>query len=189
MIGDILDVARIMSGKLRLEPERVDVSAVVSAAAGALQGEADDHGVRICLDVDGPHVTEADPARLHQVVWNLVSNAVKFAGANGRVTVTVRRDESHVVVRVDDDGAGIDPDFLPHLFERFRQADGSVTRRHTGLGLGLAITRHLVQLHGGMVTASSAGEGRGASFTVRIPLKPVEPGPPMRIVRPLHSAC
>jgi len=180
LIGDILDVARIMSGKLRLEPERVDVSAVVTAAAGALQGEADEHGVSICLDVEGPLVTEADPARLHQVVWNLVSNAVKFAGSNGRVVVTVRRDETNIVVRVEDDGAGIEPDFLPHLFERFRQADGSVTRRHTGLGLGLAITRHLVQLHGGNVTAASAGEGRGACFTVRIPLTAVEPGPPIR---------
>ena len=180
LIGDILDVARIMSGKLRLEPERVDVSAVVTAAAGALQGEADEHGVSICLDVEGPLITEADPARLHQVVWNLVSNAVKFAGPNGRVVVTVRRDETNIVVRVEDDGAGIEPDFLPHLFERFRQADGSVTRRHTGLGLGLAITRHLVQLHGGNVTAASAGEGRGACFTVRIPLTAVEPGPPIR---------
>ena len=180
LIGDILDVARIMSGKLRLEPERVDVSAVVTAAAGALQGEADEHSVNICLDVDGPLLTQADPARLHQVVWNLVSNAVKFAGAKGRVVVTVRRDDAFIVVRVEDDGAGIEPDFLPHLFERFRQADGSVTRRHTGLGLGLAITRHLVELHGGTVTASSAGEGRGACFTVRIPLTPVESGPPIR---------
>jgi signal transduction histidine kinase len=179
LIGDILDVARIMSGKLRLEPERVDVSAVVTAAAGALQGEADDHGVSICLDIEGPLVTEADPARLHQVIWNLVSNAVKFASAKGRVVVTVRRDDTNIVVQVDDDGAGIEPDFLPHLFERFRQADGSVTRRHTGLGLGLAITRHLVQLHGGTVTASSAGEGRGTSFVVHIPFKPVEAGPPI----------
>ncbi len=180
LIGDILDVARIMSGKLRLEPERVDVSAVVTAAAGALQGEADDHGVSICLDIEGPLVTEADPARLHQIVWNLVSNAIKFASAKGRVVITVRRDDSNIAVQVDDDGAGIEPDFLPHLFERFRQADGLVTRRHTGLGLGLAITQHLVQLHGGTVTASSAGEGRGTSFAVRIPFKAVEPGPPIR---------
>jgi PAS domain S-box-containing protein len=180
LIGDILDVARIMSGKLRLEPERVDVSAVVTAAVAALQGEADEHGVSICLDIEGPLVTEADPARLHQVVWNLVSNAVKFAGSQGRVTVTVRREDTNIIVQVDDDGAGIVPDFLPHLFERFRQADGSVTRRHTGLGLGLAITRHLVQLHGGTVTASSAGEGRGASFSVRVPFKSLEPGPPIR---------
>jgi PAS domain S-box-containing protein len=171
LIEELLDVSRIISGKLRLDVSRVDLGAVVEASIESVLPAADAKGVRIVKVLDsraGP--VSGDRARLQQVMWNLLSNAVKFTPRGGRVHVHVRRVESHIEVIVSDTGAGIKPEFLPHLFERFTQADSSTTRRHTGLGLGLAIVRHLVELHGGTVKAHSDGEGRGATFTLLLPL-------------------
>jgi CheY-like chemotaxis protein len=177
LIEDILDVSRIVSGKLRLKVQPVQLPAVVEAAVDALRHAADAKGVRlqVVLDRDADPIF-GDPDRLQQVVWNLLSNAIKFTPRGGRVSVELTRPDSHVELAVRDTGQGIRPEFLPHVFERFRQADSSSTRAHGGLGLGLAIVRHLVEMHGGTVEAQSEGEGRGASFVVKLPLGPIRPG-------------
>jgi len=174
LIDDLLDVSRIVTGKLSLELKAVDVGAVVETAIDAVTPAALAKSVELerrVAPAAGP--AWADPHRLQQVVWNLLSNAVKFTPSGGRVTVAVERDDPHVVVRVDDTGQGIAPEFLPYIFDRFRQADSTTTRAHGGLGLGLAIVHHLVTLHRGTVTAASEGPDRGATFTVRIPLAPL----------------
>jgi signal transduction histidine kinase/CheY-like chemotaxis protein len=171
LIDDLLDVSRIVTGKLSLELKAVDVGAVVETAMDAVTPAALAKSVELERRVDpaaGP--AWADPHRLQQVVWNLLSNAVKFTPSGGRVTIAVDRDDPHVVVCVTDTGQGIAPEFLPYIFDRFRQADSTTTRAHGGLGLGLAIVHHLVTLHHGAVTAASEGPDRGATFTVRIPL-------------------
>ena len=171
LIEDVLDVSRIVSGKLHLSARAVDVGAVVRAAAESVAHAASAKRIRVGLHIDaGAGRVSGDPDRLQQVVWNLLSNAIKFTPAGGTVTVSVERAESHVSVVVSDNGAGIDPEFLPHVFERFRQADASTTRAHGGLGLGLAIVRHLVELHGGTVKVDSGGLGRGTTFTVALPI-------------------
>jgi len=172
LIEDLLDMSRIIAGKLRLDVQPVDVPAVVLAALEAVRPAADAKGVRIQEKID-PHggTVSGDPNRLQQVVWNLLSNAVKFTPRGGRVAVSVEPTESHVRITVSDTGEGIDPAFLPLVFDRFRQADASTTRQHGGLGLGLAIVRHLVELHGGTVEAVSEGKGRGAVFAVNLPLR------------------
>jgi signal transduction histidine kinase len=174
LIEDLLDVSRIISGKMRLELSLVSLTSVIDAALDAVRPAATAKGIRVDATVDptvGP--VSADPGRLQQVVWNLLSNAVKFTPKNGRVDVRVEEFGSTAQIRVDDTGHGIEPAFLPHIFERFRQADSSSTRTEGGLGLGLAIVRHLVELHGGSVHAESAGQGKGATFTVRLPLPAV----------------
>jgi signal transduction histidine kinase len=174
LIDDLLDVSRIVTGKLSLELKAVDVGAVVEAALDAVAPGALAKSVALERRIDpaaGP--AWADPHRLQQVVWNLLSNAIKFTDAEGRVTVTVDREDPHVVVRVADTGQGIAPEFLPFMFDRFRQADSTTTRAHGGLGLGLAIVHHLVTLHRGTVTAASDGMNSGATFTVCIPLAPL----------------
>ena len=174
LIDDLLDVSRIVTGKLSLELKAVDVGAVVETAIDAVTPAALAKSVELerrVAPAAGP--AWADPHRLQQVVWNLLSNAVKFTPSGGRVTVAVERDDPHVVVRVDDTGQGIAPEFLPYIFDRFRQADSTTTRAHGGLGLGLAIVHHLVTLHRGTVTAASEGPDRGATFTVRLPLAPL----------------
>jgi signal transduction histidine kinase len=174
LIDDLLDVSRIVTGKLSLELKAVDVGAVVETAVDAVTPAALAKSVELerrVAPAAGP--AWADPHRLQQVVWNLLSNAVKFTPSGGRVTVAVERDDPHVVVRVDDTGQGIAPEFLPYIFDRFRQADSTTTRAHGGLGLGLAIVHHLVTLHRGTVTAASEGPDRGATFTVRLPLAPL----------------
>ena len=171
LVADILDVSGIISGKLQLERAPVDLGAVVGAALDAVRPAADAKQVRLHSRVAtaSPSI-EADHQRLQQVVWNLLSNAVKFSEPHGTVGVEVEdAGPDRVRIRVEDDGAGIDPAFLPHVFERFRQADGSTSRRHGGLGLGLAIVRHLVELHGGTVSAESPGVGSGATFTIELP--------------------
>ena len=170
LISDILDVARIRTGKLRLDRKRLETADVVKQAAEALEPVAAARGVAISLQLASGLETTGDPERLQQVAWNLLSNAVKFTPDGGRVEVVLGRERAEAVLRVTDTGIGIPAEFLPHLFERFRQADGTTTRNHAGLGLGLAITRHLVELHGGRIEGCSAGEGRGATFTVRLPL-------------------
>jgi PAS domain S-box-containing protein len=176
IVDDVLDVSRIVSGKIRLNVQPVELPAIVRDAVATVQPAADAKGVRIQTVVDprvGP--VSGDPDRLQQVVWNLLSNAVKFTSREGRVHVRLERVNSHVQIVVSDTGIGIRPDFLPHVFERFRQGDAGTTRQTGGLGLGLAIVRHLVEMHGGTVHAASAGEGQGATFRVVIPLMIVQP--------------
>ena len=174
LVNDLLDVSRIISGKLRLAVRKVELSAVIHAATDVVRQAADAKGVRLILDLDPElgHLA-GDSERLQQVVWNLLINAVKFTPPSGTVTVTGRRRESTVSIWVADTGAGIPGEHLPHIFERFRQVDGSTTRAHGGLGLGLAIVRHLVEAHGGLVAASSEGTGTGSLFTVTLPIRAV----------------
>ncbi|HEY9284730.1 MAG TPA: ATP-binding protein [Pyrinomonadaceae bacterium] len=173
LIEDILDVSRVVAGKLRLNVGPVDLASVINAAVDAVQLAADSKAVRliVTLDPSTRHVS-GDAGRLQQVVWNLLSNAIKFTPEGGRVEVRLGRDGRDVRIEVSDTGQGVAPEFLPHVFDAFRQADGTSTRRHGGLGLGLAIVRHLVELHGGSVAADSHGEGLGASFTIRLPSAP-----------------
>jgi signal transduction histidine kinase/CheY-like chemotaxis protein len=173
IIDDILDVSRIISGKLRLSPTPIDVGAVVSNAVESMRPAANAREVRLEVDVSAPAPILADEERLQQIVWNLLSNGVKFTAAGGTVTVSARQNDQFLTLAVRDSGRGISPDFLPYVFDRFRQADGSTTKQHGGLGLGLAIVRHLVELHGGSVRASSEGEGHGAQFEVQLPLRAI----------------
>ncbi|MDX6696458.1 MAG: hypothetical protein QOF02_4061 [Blastocatellia bacterium] len=171
LIDDLLDVSRIITGKLRLDVRQIDPASFIGAAIEALRPAAEAKGVRIQKVMDtGISSIAGDPARMQQVVWNLLSNAIKFTPRGGRVQVRFERVNSHIEIAVSDTGFGIDAKFLPHVFERFRQADQSTTREHGGLGLGLAIVRHLVELHGGTVRAESHGEGSGSTFTVMLPL-------------------
>lgn len=171
LIDDLLEVSRIITGKLRLEFAACELQPIIKAASESIRPTAEAKGVRLQL-VFEQHVgyVFGDCDRLQQVVWNLLSNAVKFTPTGGEVSVDLHRNNSHLEITVIDSGMGIHSDFLPHVFDRFRQADGSTTRAHGGLGLGLAIVRHLVELHGGFVGAESGGPGNGATFLVRLPL-------------------
>jgi len=170
IIDDVLDVSRITSGKLRLAVRPIDVHDVLQNAVATMQPAADAKGVSLWL-MSAPNLPliSGDPDRLQQVFWNLLSNAVKFSTRGGHVWVSVEQSHDLVEIMVKDDGHGIDPKFVPHLFERFRQADSRFSREHGGLGLGLAIVRELVELHGGSVTAESEGSGSGATFRVQLP--------------------
>jgi signal transduction histidine kinase/ActR/RegA family two-component response regulator len=171
LVNDLLDVSRAISGKVRLDVQPVDLSHVVLAAIDSMQPAADARGIRLqtVLDPDaGPIAGDRD--RMQQVVWNLLSNAIKFTPKGGRVQIVLEKRQSHVELIVSDTGVGIEAEFLPHVFDRFRQADAGTTRRHGGLGLGLAIVRHLVELHGGSVSVESDGPGAGTTFRVLIPL-------------------
>lgn len=171
MIEDLLDMNRIISGKVRLTIEQIELSTVVEEALKTVMPAADAKGVsvqRIVEPLSRP--IWGDASRIQQIVWNLLSNAIKFTAKGGKVQLVVRQNASEVEVRVTDNGKGIAPEFLPHVFDRFRQADSSTTRRYGGLGLGLAIVRHLVELHGGSVSAASPGEGLGATFVVSFPI-------------------
>jgi len=171
LIDDLLDVSRIITGKLRIDVRPVDLAPVVEAAVAVVRPAASAKRVQLQTVFEpGTGLIAGDPERLQQVVWNLLSNAVKFTPNGGRVQVRLGRVNSRVEVAVSDTGAGIAPEFLPHVFDRFRQADMGTTRRHGGLGLGLAIVRHLVELHGGKVLAESAGEGLGTTFKVSLPI-------------------
>lgn len=179
LVEDLLDMSRVTSGKIRLDLQPVDLRTVIKAAEDAILPTAAAKNIQVICMVDplaGP--VRGDPSRLQQVLWNLLINAVKFTPEGGKVEVVVERVNSHVEISVSDTGAGIAPDFLPHVFDRFRQADSTITRRYGGLGLGLALVKTLVEMHGGSVHAKSAGEGMGATFRVALPL-PVavlEPG-------------
>ena len=171
LIEDLLDVSRIITGKLRLDVGSIDLVSVIVAAMEAVQTAADAKGIRLETSLDpalGP--VSADPSRLQQVVWNLLTNAIKFTPAGGRVDIRLERRDSMARITVSDTGQGIRRELLPFVFDRFRQGETSIGRRYGGLGLGLAIVRHIVELHGGDVDAQSAGEGRGAIFTVDLPL-------------------
>ena len=170
LVADLLDVSRIISGKLRLDVRTVDLISIVTAAVDSIRPAADAKSIRLQTMLDaaaGPISGDAD--RLQQIVWNLLTNAVKFTPKGGRIHVKVQRADSHVQVIVSDSGVGISKEFLPYVFDRFRQADASTTRTHGGLGLGLSIVHQLVDLHGGSVSVHSEGEGKGATFTISLP--------------------
>src|SRR6185369_4670835 len=175
IIEDILDVSRVITGKLQLHLAPVDLIGVVKAALDAVRPalEAKDIAVEESYQ-EGLKVIAGDADRLQQVIWNLLSNASKFTPVGGTVAIRVTQDKTYVAVEIIDTGPGIDADFLPHVFERFRQADGSTTRTHQGLGLGLAIVRHLVELHGGVIRAENLDSRSGAVFTVKLPLPSTE---------------
>ena len=174
LIEDILDGSRIITGNLHLEIRPLDLTALVQAALDAVRPAADAKRIALTVEID-PAASRVvgDPDRLQQVVWNLANNAIKFTPKDGEVDVSLQREGTEVELTVRDTGEGIAADFLPHVFERFRQAEGSTTRRHGGLGLGLALVRHLVEAHGGTVHAASDGQGRGATFSVRLPVQAV----------------
>ncbi|MFN2493425.1 MAG: ATP-binding protein, partial [Pyrinomonadaceae bacterium] len=174
MVEDLLDVSRIITGKLRLSVQPVDLGTIIIAAVDGLRPAAEAKAISLQLQLDSPAgQVSGDPDRLQQVAWNLVSNAIKFTPKDGRVSIVLQRIDSHVEVTVSDTGLGIAPQFLPHVFDRFRQADSTTTRAFGGLGLGLAIVRQLVELHGGTVRVDSEGEGLGSTFTVSLPLMAV----------------
>jgi PAS domain S-box-containing protein len=171
LIEDILDVSRIITGKLRLNARLISVSPIIQAVVESLRPSIEAKNIRLHMALDfEPRMACADPDRLQQVIWNLLSNAIKFTPEKGQITVELESGESETKIIVSDTGKGISPEFLPFVFERFRQADGSTTRQHGGLGLGLAIVRHIVELHGGTVEVGSGGEGKGTTFTVSLPL-------------------
>ncbi len=174
LIEDLLDMSRIISGKVRLDVQWADLATVVDTAVDSLRPSADAKDIRLRKILD-PHAgpVSGDPARLQQIVWNLLSNAIKFTPKGGKVDVVLQRVNSHLELTFHDSGIGIKPEFLPFVFERFRQADSSSTRSYGGLGLGLSIVKNLVELHGGTVSVESAGDGLGATFIVGLPLAPV----------------
>lgn len=175
LVEDILDVSRVITGKLRLRIGPVDLVSVINAAIDSVQLAADSKGIRfeVTLDPSARRIS-GDSNRLQQVVWNLLSNAIKFTPPGGRVEIRLEHVYPNVQISVRDNGQGISPDFLPHIFDRFRQADGTITRRHGGLGLGLSIVRHLVELHGGSVHAESSEKEGGATFTLKLPVAGTE---------------
>src|SRR5262249_53025358 len=185
MIEDVLEVSRIVAGRLRLNVETVDLPAILRDAVATVTPAADAKGVRLETIID-PLTTPVfgDADRLQQVIWNLLSNAIKFTPRGGRVQLRLARVDSHVEITVSDTGRGIEPEFLPFVFERFRQADATFAREHGGLGLGLAIAKQLTELHGGSVPAASGGGGPGRPFPTRPPpaVRPTAPAaaPPPR---------
>jgi CheY-like chemotaxis protein/anti-sigma regulatory factor (Ser/Thr protein kinase) len=180
LIEDLLDVSRIVSGKFRLTMQEFKLGPIMMSAVDSLKLVAQTRQIALSAEFESSDITvSGDADRLQQVVWNLVSNAVKFTQAGGSVRVSLTREGNEAVIRVKDTGVGIAPEFLPYVFDRFRQADGTSTREHMGMGLGLAIVRHVVDLHGGAVAAESKGAGQGSEFIVRIPISaaPLGRGP------------
>lgn len=174
LIDDLLDISRITTGKLRLDLHTVTARSILEAAIESALPAASAKGVRLVPQLSGGDETlSCDPARMQQVIWNLLSNAIKFTPEGGQVTLAWRRELDRMIVEVSDTGIGIGSEFLPHVFDRFRQQDAAITRRHGGLGLGLSIVRHLIELHGGSIHASSEGQGKGATFTIVVPLAAV----------------
>ncbi|HEY9434147.1 MAG TPA: PAS domain S-box protein, partial [Blastocatellia bacterium] len=171
LIGDLLEVSRIITGKLNLDVSEVELIPIINAAIDVVRPAAEAKNIRLISTLDpAAGLVWVDAGRLQQVVWNLLSNAVKFTPGGGQVAVSLEREATHITLTVSDTGEGIEPEFLPYVFDRFRQFEGDTKRAHGGLGLGLAIVRHLVELHGGTVGAASLGKGRGATFTVTLPL-------------------
>jgi signal transduction histidine kinase/ActR/RegA family two-component response regulator len=170
MIEDLLDMSRIVSGKLRIDLQLIDPTAVLKAAIATIRPTADAKEIELRATLEAVGMISSDAGRLQQIIWNLLTNAIKFTPRHGSVRVAVRSVDGQVEIAVTDTGQGISPEFLPHVFDRFRQADASTTRRHGGLGLGLSIVKSLVEMHKGTVSARSDGEGQGATFTVRLPL-------------------
>jgi PAS domain S-box-containing protein len=178
LIEDLLDMSRITSGKVLLDMQMLSPASVIDAAIETVRPAADAKNIHLEKHFDpAAGVVAGDPARLQQIIWNLLSNAIKFTPRDGQVSIRLARHDSQVAITVSDSGMGIQPEFITHVFERFRQADASTTRRHGGLGLGLSIVKHLVEQHGGTVRAESAGEGTGARFTIELPLAKAQPAP------------
>jgi CheY-like chemotaxis protein/anti-sigma regulatory factor (Ser/Thr protein kinase) len=176
LVEDVLDISRIVSGKIRLNVQPVEFPDIVRRAVDAVTPAADAKTVRVEIVIDPQAApVSGDPERLQQILWNLLANAVKFTGKGGQVQVRLERVNSHVEVAVSDTGVGIAPEFLPHVFERFRQADSGIARAHGGLGLGLSIAKQLTEMHGGTIDAASSGLGTGATFRVKLPLMIVHP--------------
>jgi signal transduction histidine kinase len=170
LIDDLLDMNRLMSGNLRIERVPVDVASTLRAAVQGLQPAAEAKGIQIVTSALPPNVEVlGDARRLQQVFWNLLHNAIKFTPSRGRVELRIEQQNGSARIVVQDNGSGITREFLPHVFERFRQQDSSTTRESPGLGLGLSISKHLVELHGGIIDAASDGEGQGARFVVELP--------------------
>jgi PAS domain S-box-containing protein len=179
LVEDLLDVTRIVSGKLRINIKPVELTSIVETAIDTVRPAAEARDIEIEKHFDEhPALVSGDAERLQQIVWNLLSNAIKFTPKGGRVSVSLERADQTAQITVTDTGKGIEPEFLPYVFDRFRQADGSSTRKHGGLGLGLAIVKHLVELHGGTISATSEGVGKGAAFAVRLPLRALTETPP-----------
>jgi CheY-like chemotaxis protein len=175
LVDDLLDVSRIVAGKLHIKGDEVDLTTVVASAAETVRPATVAKGInlRVVVDADQQVIVMGDADRLRQILWNLLTNAVKFTPRGGRIEIGLRATDTSASVVVTDTGQGIGRDFLRHVFERFRQADSTASRRHGGLGLGLAIVRHLTEAHGGSVAAESPGEGLGATFTVQLPVREV----------------
>ncbi|HLK40707.1 MAG TPA: ATP-binding protein, partial [Polyangiaceae bacterium] len=174
LVSDLLDISRVITGKIRINPSQVDLANVVDMAIEGVRPAADAKSIAIEADVDRERaVMRGDGDRLQQVVWNLLANAVKFTPKKGKVTIRVRRVDSDLELVVQDTGEGITGSFLPHVFDSFRQSDTSASRAHGGLGIGLSIAKHIVELHGGSIEARSEGSGRGATFVVRLPISPL----------------
>ncbi|HJU94110.1 MAG TPA: MASE1 domain-containing protein [Pyrinomonadaceae bacterium] len=189
IIEDLLDVSRIVTGKLRINTQPIDVLLIIHAAIDAVRPAAEAKQIDIRTHFEAPDaIVRADTERLQQVLWNLLANAVKFTPAGGVVDVYLERDGSLAEIRIEDSGPGIPADFLPRIFDRFSQADGSSTRKHGGLGLGLAIVRHLVELHGGTVSANNRTDGPGAILIVRLPLSSQRDRVPLRVVDDIRRA-
>ena len=171
IIGDLLDISQIVTGKFAIEKERVEVGEIIQTTAEALRPQAETKSIRLTVLLDeAEFYIVGDDQRLRQIVWNLASNAVKFTPDSGAVEIRAKRRAANLEMTVTDSGIGIEKDFLPYIFDKFRQADASTTRAHGGLGLGLSIVRHLAELHGGSVSAASEGTGKGAIFTLQLPL-------------------
>lgn len=188
LIDDLLDTSRIATGKLHFEPKPTDLNVVVKAAVDTVRASAASRNIELSLSLwPSSLVVMGEPVRLQQIVWNLVSNSIKFTEPDGKVSVTTTREGSVAYFRVVDTGVGIAPDFLPHVFDRFRQADGSTSRRHGGLGLGLAIAHALTKMHGGRLEAQSEGVGQGACFTLRLELAPIEQAASEKLDEKSHS--
>lgn len=197
LVDDLLDVSRVITGRLQLDVKPVSLLPLVRAVLDALEPSFAAKQISVetqwNADLEQDDTISGDPDRLQQVIWNLLSNAAKFTPPRGKVCVCVRRTGSYLELRVQDNGDGIKPEFLPFVFDRFRQGESGTTRRHSGVGMGLAIVRHLVELHGGTVAAESPGEGQGAAFAVRLPIRAVRAvrdprGRPSRVAHraPLH---
>ena len=189
LIDDLLDMSRIVTGKIQVKMQTVELQPIVRAALEAVLPAADAKGVRIEIDApSSPIQLTADPNRLQQVLWNLLSNAIKFTPSGGLVSILLERIGTELRIVVRDSGEGIDPEFMPHVFDRFSQADSTNVRTHGGLGVGLAIVRYLVELHGGLVTAESPGKGRGSTFTVILPVKTYGVKAPVRRPKRVRKA-
>lgn len=173
LVEDLLDISRIVNGKMRIDPKPLNLSAIIHAAVDSIMPAAEAKALRLQVVIDpGTGTVVGDYDRLQQVIWNLLSNAVKFTPAGGRIQIQIERVDSQVELTVSDNGIGIKPDFLPHIFDRFTQEDSSTTRTHGGLGMGLAIVKYIMELHGGTVKVISEGEGKGSAFTIALPQAP-----------------
>ncbi|MGV3593212.1 MAG: ATP-binding protein [Gammaproteobacteria bacterium] len=189
IINDLLDMSRIISGKVHLEVQSIHLHEVIANAIEVVRQSVEAKAIRLTTLLDsGIGLVRGDPNRLQQVLWNLLTNAVKFTPKGGRIQIILERVNSHVEIVVEDSGAGIPPDFLPYVFDRFRQADASITRRHGGLGLGLSIVKNLVELHGGSVRVKSAGENRGSTFVVSLPVSHVHSEDSTRSTKPAGAS-